>query len=71
MASSGLNTKLVASRSEVDQGVKYVQKIYNKILWKRNRNSKNITVNKDMFIVHQETLEKSLKYILQAVDKEA
>ena len=49
MASSGLNTK-------VDEGVKSVQKIDNKDIVKKNCNSKNIAVNKGMFIVHQETL---------------
>ena len=55
--------------------MKSVQKIDNKNIEKEiaktNCNSKNISVNKDMFIVHQKILEQSLGHMLQAVNKEA
>ena len=67
MASSGLNTNLITDKSRSRREICLKLSIKTS---KRNPNSKNIVVNKDMFIVYQKHLNKVLD-MLQVVDKEA
>ena len=59
MASSGLNTKLITDKSGSRSEIR--SKLTINTL-KKNRNSKNMAVNKDMFIVHQKSLEQSVRH---------
>ena len=67
MASSGLNTKLITDKSRSRCEIR--SKLTINTL-KKNRNSKNMAVNKDMFIVHQKSLEQSVRHAA-SVNKEA